>query len=295
MEFDVSALVPALDGVPETMLWALHNRATEAMRRDGVLTDPECLRIYRSLAYDFHGHFGTPTGSLAMRAAAIDRALRTWLDAHPSGFVVSLGEGLETQRGRVDNGRMRWLSVDLPEAIRLREQFMPPTDRCRHMEASALDLRWMNAVDPSQGVFIVAQGLLMYLEPAGVRTLLLSIAERFPGACLVFDVVPKWFSRMTLRGLQKTARYRLPPMPWGIDRDELRATLLGWHPRLSRVAFLDYGSPRGLPRLIEQTMRLIPAVRHGLPSLVQVTVAQAAATGAGTSMPEGTESTLPRV
>jgi hypothetical protein len=163
------------------------------------------------------------------------------------------------------------------------------------MEASALDLRWMNAVDPSQGVFIVAQGLLMYLEPAGVRTLLLSIAERFPGACLVFDVVPKWFSRMTLRGLQKTARYRLPPMPWGIDRDELRATLLGWHPRLSRVAFLDYGSPRGLPRLIEQTMRLIPAVRHGLPSLVQVTVAQAAATGAGTSMPEGTESTLPRV
>jgi O-methyltransferase involved in polyketide biosynthesis len=32
---------------------------------------------------------------------------------------VSLGEGLETQGRRVDNGRLRWLSVDLPDAIRL--------------------------------------------------------------------------------------------------------------------------------------------------------------------------------
>jgi len=285
-------IVPALDGVPETMLWALHNRATEASRRDGVLTDPESLRIYRALTYDFVGHFGIPTGSLAHRAAEIDRALRRWLERNPSGFIVSLGEGLETQFSRVDNGRMRWLSVDLPEAIRLRECFIRPNHRCRHLEASALDLRWMNAVDPSQGVCIVAQGLLMYLEPASVQTLLVSIAERFPGACLVFDVVPKWFSRMTLRGLNKTARYRLPPMPWGIDRDELRPTLVGWHPGLNQVALLDYGAPRGLPRLIEQTMRLIPTVRHGVPSLAQVIVGQPATTArSGTSIPAGADST----
>jgi O-methyltransferase involved in polyketide biosynthesis len=267
-----ASVVPGLDGVPETILWALHNRATEARRRDGVLTDPESLRIYQSLTYDFDGHFGTPTGSLAMRAAEIDRALRRWLERHPGGFVVSLGEGLETQVHRVDNGRLRWLSVDLPEAIRLRERFIQPSHRCRHLAASALDPSWMSMVDPSAGLFIVAQGLLMYLDPASVQNLLVSIAERFPGACLVFDVVPKWFSRLTLRGVQKTARYRLPPMPWGIDRDELPATLAAWHPGLSQVTFLDYGAPRGLPRLMEQAMRLIPAMRHGVPSLVQVMV-----------------------
>jgi len=286
-------VVPALNGVPETMLWALHNRASEARRRDSVLNDPESLRIHQSLDYDFDGHFGIPEGSLAMRAAEIDRALRRWLEVHPDGFIVSLGEGLETQISRVDNGRMRWLSVDLPESIRLRERFITPSDRCRHLPASALDLRWMDAVDPSRGVCIVAQGLLMYLEPASVQTLLTAIAERFSGACLVFDVVPKWFSRMTLRGVQKTARYRLPPMPWGIDRDELRATLLGWHPALSHVAFLDYRAPRGLPRLVEQTLRFIPAIRHGLPSLVQVTVGQAAAPLSGTAMPEGTSPKSP--
>ncbi len=265
-------IVPVLDGVPETMLWALHNRASEARRRDGVLTDPESLRIHQSLDYDFNGHFGIPGGSLAMRAAEIDRALRRWLETHPDGFIVSLGEGLETQISRVDNGRMRWLSVDLPESIRLRERFIQPSDRCRHLPANALDVSWMDAVDPSRGVFIVAQGLLMYLEPASVQTLLASIAERFPGACLVFDVVPKWFSRLTLRGVQQTARYRLPPMPWGIDRDELAPTLRAWHPRLSDVAFLDYRAPRGLPRLAAQLIGLVPAVRHGVPSLVRVTV-----------------------
>jgi hypothetical protein len=50
---------------------------------------------------------------------------------------------------------MRWLSVDLPDAIRLRERFFAPTHRFRHIAASALDPVWMDAVDPSSDVFII--------------------------------------------------------------------------------------------------------------------------------------------
>jgi O-methyltransferase involved in polyketide biosynthesis len=197
-------IAPDLADVSETMLWALHNRACEARRSDGVLVDPDSMRIQEAIDYDFARHFGDPVGSLAARAAEIDRALRRWLERHPDGFVVSLGEGLETQVRRVDNGRMRWLSVDLPEAIRLRERFLAPTDRFRHIAVSALDPAWMDAVDPSSGVFIVAQGLLMYLEPEAVRQLFSGIADRFPGAEMVFDVVPRWFSSLTLPGLNQT-------------------------------------------------------------------------------------------
>jgi O-methyltransferase involved in polyketide biosynthesis len=150
-------LVPDLAGVSETMLWSLHNRASEARRPDGVLVDPESVQIQSAINYDFARHFGDPHGLLAARAVEIDRVLRSWLQHYPEGLVVSLGEGLETQRRRVDNGRMRWLSVDLPEAIRLRERFLAPTDRFRHIAANALDPVWMDAVDPSSGVFIVAQ------------------------------------------------------------------------------------------------------------------------------------------
>jgi O-methyltransferase involved in polyketide biosynthesis len=266
-------IAPNLADVSETMLWALHNRASEARRRDGVLVDADSVQIHDAIDYDFAHHFGDPAGSLAARAAAIDRALRQWLERHPDGFVVSLGEGLETQCRRVDNGQMRWLSVDLPDAMQLRERFLTPTSRFRHSAVSALDPAWMDTVDPSSGVFIVAQGLLMYLEPEAVRELLAGITDRFPGAEMVFDVVPHWFSRLTLQGLYQTPHYRLPPMPWGINRDEIEPMLRRWHLRIANVAFLDYRVPRGLPALLDHMIHHIPVVRNEAPSLVHVTMA----------------------
>jgi O-methyltransferase involved in polyketide biosynthesis len=257
------------------MLWSLHHRACESRRDDGVIADPQCVRIESAIDYDFRRHFGNPRGSLAMRAAEIDRALRAWLEHHPDGIVVSLGEGLETQGSRVDNGRMRWLSVDLPDAIRLRERFLAPTHRFRHVAVSALDPAWMDEVDPSSGVFIVAQGLLMYLAPEKVRALFAAIADRFPGADLVFDTIPKWFSDLTLLGLHQTAHYRLPPMPWGINRDDVEPTLRRWHAGVARVAFLTYRSPRGFGRLLAQMANRIPMARHGVPCLVHVKIAEA--------------------
>ena len=126
-------IAPDLSGVPNTMLWALHNRAMEAARRDSILDDPGSVRIHQSLDYDFDRYFGIPSGLLAVRAAEIDDVLRRWIARHPNGIVVSLGEGLETQSYRVDNGRVRWISVDLPEAILLRERFIAPTNRFRHI------------------------------------------------------------------------------------------------------------------------------------------------------------------
>src|SRR5689334_19507052 len=175
-------IAPNLDGVSETMLWSLHNRASEAKRPDGILVDPESIRIQSAINYDFAGHFGDPVGSLAARAAEIDRVLRLWLKDHPDGSIVALGEGLETQSRRVDNGRLRWLSVDVPDAIQLRERFLAPTNRFFHIAASALDPVWMDAVDPQDDIFIVAQGLLMYLEAETVRRLFIAIADRFQNA-----------------------------------------------------------------------------------------------------------------
>jgi hypothetical protein len=93
----------------------------------------QAILIHDAIDYNFHQHFGTPGGSLAARAAQIDRSLRDWLTRHPDGLVVSLGEGLETQAERVDNGRMRWLSVDLPQAMALRERFITPGGRFEHL------------------------------------------------------------------------------------------------------------------------------------------------------------------
>jgi O-methyltransferase involved in polyketide biosynthesis len=260
-----------LTGVSETMLWSLHNRASETKRPDAVLHDPDSARIHDAIDYDFDGHFGDPCGSLAARAAAIDDVLRRWLERYPEGCIVSLGEGLETQAARVDNGRMRWCSVDLPAAISLRERFLAPTDRFQHVSASVVDPAWMEAVDASSGMCIVAQGLLMYLEPDVVSRLFSNIARRFPYAEMVFDTVPRWFSELTLAGLNQTPRYRLPAMPWGVDRDEIEPALRAWRPDVAAVRFLDYRAPRGLPRFLADLMETLAIARHSVPSLVHVT------------------------
>jgi O-methyltransferase involved in polyketide biosynthesis len=261
-------IVPALSGIPETLLWTLHSRAKEAARPGGRLRDPEGQRIYAAIDYDFDATFGAPHPLFSLRAALIDEVLVRWLRQHPEGQVVSLGEGLETQAYRVDNGCMRWLSVDLPEVVRLRELFIQPTGRFRHLACSATDPAWMDQIDTHSPLYVVAQGLLMYLDPDDVRRLLLTISQRFPRASLVFDVVGRDLSEATLRGHQQSETYRLPAMPWGLNRNEVVATLRNWKIGTTEIRFLPYRADRRRAEVIERMLdRFVPS-RQAHASLV---------------------------
>jgi O-methyltransferase involved in polyketide biosynthesis len=262
-----------LAGVPQTMLWTLHNRATEALRPDGWLRDPEAVRLYRSIAYDYEAHFRRADGSHAMRSLMFDEALRPWLAAHPGGTVVELGCGLETQFQRCDDGRVNWLCVDLPESIAVRERFLPPSPRCRHLALSALDTRWIAEVDAARGVFVSAQGLFMYFDEAEVRRLFCAIVDAFPGGELMFDVIPRWFSRKTMQGLDLTPHYRAPRMPWGINRDEIVPLLRGWSPRLASVREEPYRRVRGFAGALMPLVAPLPWLGRLLPTIVQVRIA----------------------
>jgi O-methyltransferase involved in polyketide biosynthesis len=220
-------LKPGLGGVPETLLWTLWHRAAEARRPDAVLADPRAVQLVEAIDYPFAERFGSGRGVLsqwqALRVRAFDAQVRRFLADHPDGTVVALGEGLETQFWRVDNGRMRWLSVDVPQTIDLRQRLLPRGGRQDVAEMSALDERWMDAVDPARGVLLTAQGLLMYLELGDVERLLAACAERFRGSALVFDAVPRWLSEASRKGrIGKPGGYQPPPWLWGLDGDARR-------------------------------------------------------------------------
>jgi O-methyltransferase involved in polyketide biosynthesis len=238
------ALRIELDGVPETLLWTLYHRAVEARRADAVLQDPRAVELVERIDYPFEQRFdGGRLGQWqALRARCFDHAVRGFLVAHPDGTVVALGEGLETQFWRVDNGRVRWLTVDLPETIALRERLLPGRRGGRSVACSALDKRWIDDVDGSRGVLVTAQGLLMYFEPADAPRLIAVCARRLPGGGLVFDALPRWLAAASRRGGVKSGTgYRPPPWLWGIDAEEER-----------RIAALD-------PNLVE--LRALPLPR----------------------------------
>lgn len=260
-----------LTGVPETMLWTLHNRASEAMRRDAWLRDPDAIRIYQSLEYDYQRSFGKPDSSHAIRSLVFDQALQPWLRDHPGATVVELACGLETQFQRCDDGRVQWLCIDVPESIAIRERFLAASERCRYLDRSALDPGWMDEVDARKGIFITAQGLLMYFEEAQVKELISAVFARFPEAILMFDTIPHWFSRMTVRpeGLWKTRHYRTPPMPWGIARKEITPFLRACSPRIDKVDILPYSRMRGFPACLFPWLSRIPGLANHTPCIVQ--------------------------
>src|SRR6185312_5592599 len=167
-----------LDGVSETALLTLHQRATEAARPDGIIDDPMAIALRDRLDYDYE-HFGRTHQATALRALVFDEITRDYLSGHPRATVVALAEGLQTSFWRVDNGEMTWLSVDLEPIMALRQQLLPTSDRLGQCAQSALDHSWMDTVDDADGVVITAEGLFQYLTEDVVVNLIAACAARF--------------------------------------------------------------------------------------------------------------------
>lgn len=212
-----------LEGVSATTLWTLHNRGTEAKRSDGVIRDPWAVTLFDAISYDYR-KFGKPNQSHALRAVAFDGAALDYLTTHPKASVVALAEGLQTSFWRLGRtgltDELTWYSVDLPPVMALREKLLPSDDQIVPLAQSALDRSWMDRVDDSNGVFITAEGLLMYLEPEDALGLIRDCAARFPGGQLMFDTIPHWLSARTIKGLKLSDRYLTPAMPFALTADE---------------------------------------------------------------------------
>ena len=246
-----------LEGISETALLTLYQRAAEAERPDGVIDDTLAIELRNNLDYDY-ADFGRTHQATAMRALAFDQATREYLSTHPRATVVALAEGLQTSFWRVDNGQLRWLSVDLEPIVRLRQRLLPDSSRLRYCAQSALEYSWMAHVGDTAEVLITAEGLLQYLDREAVFGLFAACAERFPGGRMIFDSVPKLLSAYSCRrGIKLSEKYTAPPMPFWFtahDYDKLRAV-----PGVRAVS--ELGMPPGRGAILGKAVPLIYRMR----------------------------------
>ena len=237
-----------LTGVSETALMTLWVRANEARRPDSIIDDPMAIELADSIDYDFAKFGFTRRQDMALRALAYDRATRRYLVDHPEATVVALAEGLQTSFYRLDAARFgdqfRWLTVDLPPMVELRRKLLPASDRVRMCAQSALDFSWMDGVETRHGVFVTAEGLLMYLQPDEALDLITECANRFPGGQMMFDLPPTGLAALHRRGMRTSLRYRVPPMPFTLSVAEA-ANLVNTVPGIRAVHDLPYPAGRG--------------------------------------------------
>jgi O-methyltransferase involved in polyketide biosynthesis len=255
-----------LSGVPETLLGNLGRRAAAA--RAGVLNDPMAIEVADRLDYDFtevtHG-----ARLHAIRVATFDAAVRRFMIAHPAGTVVALGEGLETQFSRLDNGQLRWLTVDLPETIELRRLLLPDGPRQSSHCGSALDLKWVDSVNRADAVLVTAQGLLPYFPRDQVHTLIAALAERLPGSALVFDAVPAVLLKLVRRGSGRERDLAVELWTWLFDAEERAAIsaipgvdeLRDVPPPTSGVTSLGISAVTRLPMRLRYSLPVLPVLQ----------------------------------
>ena len=127
----------------------------------------------------------------------------------PDSAIFNLGAGLDTRFYRLDNGKITWYEIDLPEVIDLRRHFFNEHQRYHFIPESVIELKWMNNLPKHCPSLFIIEGLANYLEEYEMRTLFKVIPLHFPKAEIVMEALGWLYVRMS----------KSPEYKWGMSAD----------------------------------------------------------------------------
>jgi len=268
-----------LKGVSKTLLIPLHYRAEESKSESSSFKDEIAERFHDAIAYDW-GKFDADSSQSWMtvvaaaifnnRGAIFDEQVKNFLETAPDGLVVNLGAGLDTRFHRLDNSRVEWIELDLPDVIAFRQKLHEPeSKRHRLVAASVLDDDWVAEIKrhARSRVLFVAEGLLPYFTEEEHRKIFTGLAENFPGQEMLFHTMaPSLIQELAQRSLVSRLDMKVE-MQWGLD-DSRQVSAL--HPK---VEFVDEfsllkGCYDRLPDSVRQ--KLSPAKAEQVAKIVHV-------------------------
>lgn len=221
--------VKRLTGVMETLLPVLYARVYETRHEKSIINDPVAQEWVSRIDYDFSkfeesvlNHLG-----VAVRTDILDELSKEFIATHPDALIVNIAAGLDTRFYRMDNGKITWIELDLPDTTVVRQQLMEETDRHKTLAASALDTDWMDELQTDSPVLFIVEGLLMYLPEEQIKGMVAAMVEYFPKAEFLLEVMGATQAKNTHRNdaISKTnAKFQ-----FGIrDASEMGE----WHPGL---------------------------------------------------------------
>ena len=231
--------------VQETLVIPLFGRLVCSERFPELFSDPEAKRICDCLDYDFAekrkkmesaaGLFGAI--EVAQRQYDLRCEVEDYLKDHPKAAVVNLGCGLDDTFRKCGNGLCRGYNIDLPDVIRVRNDLLPAGEREQNLAFDLNDLSWMDRIDGTNGAVFYAAGVFYYFKTGDVKKLFHAMAERFPGAVLVFDSCNERGAKLMRKTWLKEAGITDVSAFFSLE-DELE--LLGWSDRFSSVTAKSY-------------------------------------------------------
>ena len=211
-----------LGSVQKTLLLPLWGRAIETQKQKPLLVDDKAVSIINSIDYDFtliSKNIGKSTQySWIARSIFFDKKIKAFMDVYPEATIINIGCGLDTTFDRIDNGKIHWIDLDLPDTIELRKKYISESNRRHFVAQSVFNKSWYDTIEQKNNVMLLIAGVLYYFDENDVKKLFYDFHAFLPGAEVIFDYASflgiKMANKKVLEkgGMDKSAYLR-----WGIN------------------------------------------------------------------------------
>ncbi len=175
----------------ETLLATLYARATESKSSNPIIKDEMAEHAIDNIDYDFR-KLKVDVLSIAMRAKQFDIWTNEFLSQNPKSIVIQLGCGLDSRIYRINpSSDVYWYDIDFPEVIDLRKKIYPTRSGYEMIGSSLENLDWISSLPNNIPVWIIAEGVTMYLSHEIMEPLLKRFTEYFQNGAIAFDAISK--------------------------------------------------------------------------------------------------------
>lgn len=139
---------PTISGSAETMLQSFYARAQYSKSKHNKFYDAKAVELVDRIDYDFStaSRDSTMGKGVIARTVVFDELVKNFIEKNPDCTVVNIACGLDTRFYRMDNGKIIWYNLDLPETIAIRNQIFAESGRVSTIGISALDPAWSKEV-----------------------------------------------------------------------------------------------------------------------------------------------------
>ena len=96
------------------------------------------------------------------RTIVLDCMVEQYLNVHTNAVVVNIACGLDTRCYRMKGKYLRWYNLDLPQTMKIREQFLTETGPMYQIAKSAMDDSYIHDFENhGEDILVIIEGLTM--------------------------------------------------------------------------------------------------------------------------------------
>lgn len=185
---------------------------------------------------------------VALRAKQYDTITKEFIRKNSNAVVINIGCGLDNRFERIDDGKVIFYDLDLPDIISIKRDIFPKSDRHRYISSSVFDPSWFSQI-PKGPLLFLAEGVFMYFERATIKVLFSSLGQHFGQFEIFFEVIrASWLKGWRLKVIELKMKREInfkieAKLGFGIHRSN---ELESWDSQLKYLkewSFLDTNHP----------------------------------------------------